>query len=73
MNEINIKINGIKKKITYKKKIFLINILDDYFQNYKKLKIAVALNNKLIVQNKWHEVCLKDQDSIEIVKAFPGG
>ena len=71
MDLIEIKMNG--KRIFVREKIFIQKFIEDWVDNYKEKRIAVALNNEVIAKEKWSKIKLNDKDSLEIVTAFPGG
>ena len=71
MDLIEIKMNG--KRIFVREKIFIQKFIEDWVDNYKEKRIAVALNNEVIAKEKWPKIKLNDKDSLEIVTAFPGG
>ena len=65
-------INGTQFQIDTKKE----NVLDELIKNYlknKNIKVAVAVNYKLIQKSKWKSKKILEGDKIEIVQPFFGG
>ena len=64
-------VNGKEFKIS-KMEYFLEELVKNFIKN-NKIKVAVAVNNKLIVKSDWKKKRIVDGDIIEIVQPFFGG
>ncbi len=65
-------INGTQFQIDTKKENFLDELIKNYLKN-KNIKVAVAVNYKLIQKSKWKSKKILKGDEIEIVQPFFGG
>lgn len=65
-------INGKQFQIDTKKENFLDELIKNYLKN-KNIKVAVAVNYKLIQKSKWKSKKILKGDEIEIVQPFFGG
>ena len=65
-------INGKQFQIDTKKENFLDELIQNYLKN-KNIKVAVAVNYKLIQKSKWKSKKILKGDEIEIVQPFFGG
>ncbi|MBD23313.1 MAG: thiamine biosynthesis protein ThiS [Alphaproteobacteria bacterium] len=52
---------------------FHLEDLVDKFMEDKNIKVAVAVNNKLVVKSEWKKKKIFNGDIIEIVQPFFGG
>lgn len=64
-------VNG--KEFPIDKMEFHLEELVKKFIKDKKTKVAVAVNNKIIVKSEWRKKRIFDGDIIEIVQPFFGG
>ena len=65
-------INGKQFQIDTKKENFLDELIKNYLK-HKNIKVAVAVNYKLIQKSKWKSKKILKGDEIEIVQPFFGG
>jgi sulfur carrier protein len=68
---MKIKLNGTDKILN--DNMALINLIKTELNSAEPKGVAVAVNDTVIPKQKWNETVLKDNDSIEIVRAVQGG
>jgi sulfur carrier protein len=68
---MKIKINGTDKVID--NDLMLIELIRTELDSAEPKGVAVAVNDMVVPKQKWNETILKDNDSIEIVRAVQGG
>jgi sulfur carrier protein len=51
----------------------LMDLLKDYDIDLSTPRVAIALNEKIILRSDWSTLCLNEGDRIEIIHAIQGG
>ena len=67
---MNINLNGKNHEIS--SSTSLIRLIDDLGLTGRKA-IAIALNGEVLARERYKEIILKEDDSLEVVRAIGGG
>ncbi len=68
---MKLKVNGEQQEIENKDCYSLAKLIADKGLNFKN--IVIEYNREIIPKNKWEQVALKEDDSIEIISFVGGG